>query len=100
MFVFFRYFKRLYAFRDGVNELQLRRLQFHQGWNQSRYLKRHYAYNAYKVAHCFKFDTSRHASRRSWFLDTVLVGLSKEPNGVVRVAEHPEVIPAHVREFL
>lgn len=54
----------------------------------------------YHVAHGLEFDPASHAARCAWFLDARFVRFGEDPNGVVRVAENPEVVAAKVGQFL
>lgn len=52
--------------------------------------------DTYKVSHSFEFDTASHASRSSRFFYLAFVGIRKIPEGIVGVAENPEIISAYI----
>ena len=55
---------------------------------------------SYQVGHCLIFDAASHTARRSGLFDACFVSIGKNPNGVIWVAEDPEVIATGVGEFL
>jgi hypothetical protein len=54
----------------------------------------------YQVGHGLEFDTASHAARGAGFLDARFVGFRKDPDGVVRVAEDPEIVATDVGQLL
>ena len=54
----------------------------------------------YHISHSLGFHTSGHAARRSRSFDFAFVAFCNIPDGVVRVAVDPEIVPADVGEFL
>jgi hypothetical protein len=54
----------------------------------------------HQIGHGLKLDTAGHAARGSGFLDTRFIGFGKDPDGVVRVTEDPEIVATNVRELL
>jgi hypothetical protein len=55
---------------------------------------------SYQVGHGLIFDAASHTTRRSGLFDACLISIGKNPDGVIRVAEDPEVIATDVGEFL
>jgi len=52
------------------------------------------------VSHSFGFNTSGHTARCPGSLNFILITFCEIPDGVVRMAENPEIISADIGEFL
>ena len=55
---------------------------------------------SYQVGHGFIFDAASHTAWRSGLFNACFVSVGKNPNGVIWVAEDPEIITTNVGEFL
>lgn len=55
---------------------------------------------AHKIGHGLKLDATGHATRSTRLLHPCLVGIIQVPNSIAWMTEHPEIIPAYIREFL
>jgi len=87
-----------YDGRQLVDELEMKRLA--REHHVSAYTRTQVCGIANHVSHSLGFDTTGHTTGRPRSLDLALVAFCEVPDGVVWMAENPEVISADIREFL
>ena len=54
----------------------------------------------HKVADGLELNAASHPTWSLGFLHAALVYLREDPDGIIRVAEHPEIVSAYVRHLL
>lgn len=54
----------------------------------------------YQIGHGLELDTASHAARGSGFFDTRFISFGKDPDGVVRMTEDPEIVATSVGQLL
>ena len=86
--------EELDAHKKGMTEVA------RNGRQTSRTLDALAAARGADMAQGLKLDTTSHTAGCLGFLNLTLVHLGQDPNGVIRVTEHPEVIATNVRKFL